>query len=66
MPALDLDTRRNLRLSPEVLIGGYVDERAGTGAVLVVHNEIAHLNVQQTLTAIAYLTACLQQQKQAS
>ena len=62
----ELDTRRNLRLSPGVLIGGYVDERAGTGAVLVVHNEIVHLNVQQTLTAIAYLTACLQQQKQAS
>ena len=54
------DTSRTLRLSPEVLIGGYVDERKGKGAILVVRNVMAHLSTEMTRNAIAYLTACLE------
>jgi hypothetical protein len=61
--ASDWDTRRTLRLSPEVLVGGYVDGRKG--AVICVANTLAHLSESQTRQMVAYLQACLEQ-KQAS
>lgn len=58
---MTIDTSRNLRISPAVYVGGYVDERKGKGAVLVIRNELTHLDVQKTRQVIAYLQACIEE-----
>jgi hypothetical protein len=56
-----LDTARNLRVSPAVLVGGYVDQRKGTGAVLIVRNELVHLDRDQCARVIEYLRECIRE-----
>ena len=58
---MSFDTSRNLRVSPELLVGGYVDQRKGQGAVLVVRNELVHLDRRMCLSIAEYLWACVRE-----
>ena len=55
------DTARNLRICPEVFLGGYIDGRKGTGAVLVVRSELVELDREQCLRIADYLRACVRE-----
>ena len=57
---MSLDTARSLRVSPEIFLGGYVDQRKGSGAVLVVRNELVHMDRDMCRRVAEYLSACIE------
>jgi hypothetical protein len=49
-----------LRVSPSVLVGGYLAHPKGPGALIVVGDQMAHLDRQQVERIIEYLQACIE------